>query len=158
MLPPPCPLLLAGEVGWGLPCAPKVRRRPEFEGMARNIRLSRRHATSIQPHSLEDSLEATHGSNTHPVSRRRRSHQRRHTMGGCCRKEFPLRRQLLYSVATTGVYCRPSCPSRPARQVNVTPTLPLPRLRRRVGWGSHRSGSRRLPTMQPLQAGREIVR
>src|SRR6266853_4062874 len=25
----------------------------------------------------------------------------------------------VYSVATTGVYCRPSCPSRPAKRINV---------------------------------------
>ena len=25
----------------------------------------------------------------------------------------------VYSVATTGVYCRPSCPSRPAKRTNV---------------------------------------
>src|SRR5713101_4411185 len=25
----------------------------------------------------------------------------------------------VYSVATTGVYCRPSCPSRPAKRMNV---------------------------------------
>ncbi len=32
----------------------------------------------------------------------------------------------VYSVATTGVYCRPSCASRPAKRTNVPPSLPSP--------------------------------
>ena len=29
----------------------------------------------------------------------------------------------VYSVATTGVYCRPSCPFRPAKRTNMPPSL-----------------------------------
>jgi Metal binding domain of Ada len=52
----------------------------------------------------------------------------------------------VYSVATTGVYCRPSCPSRPAKRTNVPPPYPPPQ----AGEGREgvrASGSRRVPAM-----------
>lgn len=36
-----------------------------------------------------------------------------------CRRERAADGAFYYSVSTTGVYCRPSCPSRPARRANV---------------------------------------
>ena len=49
--------------------------------------------------------------------------------------------KFFYSVSTTGVYCRPSCPSRPAKPENVAFHRDLRRRR-----------ARRLPALQALQA------
>jgi Metal binding domain of Ada len=52
----------------------------------------------------------------------------------------------VYSVATTGVYCRPSCPSRPAKRTNAPPPYPPP-FAGEGREGAHASGSRRVPAM-----------
>ena len=49
--------------------------------------------------------------------------------------------QFFYSVATTGVYCRPSCPSRRARRENVA-----------FHATAEDAELRRIPSVQALQA------
>ncbi len=55
--------------------------------------------------------------------------------------------RLWYSVSTTGVYCRPSCPSRIAN----------PQQRPAARHARSRQGDR-LPAMQALQSGRPLAR